>query len=148
MKTQIQNLIDGSENVLRDLDHPKYHPAADEPVNITGTDPVIRRRIADKVVSENPETLSVRICGISVKLKMEHLGIGNIFWYSTRINREEYLQISGREELPFLSTKAAFILLVSGDMKVSMSAFPDKYPDYLRSELEVVKIGEEFVEIL
>lgn len=75
MKTQISNLINGSENTVRNLSAEKYltnpigfYTGKPNVPQFGGTPSKTRNEIAQKVSAENPEELSIEANGMRLTL--------------------------------------------------------------------------------
>ena len=89
--TQIQDLINGAKNVIRDLSAPKYSDAAPATshVGYAGTPQDIRTARGAAVLAENGDTLHITARGLSIAL---HLGgqftAGTLKRYSMVISQD------------------------------------------------------------
>lgn len=93
MKTQINSLINGRANVVRDEANDKYTGMQE----IVGTNTIIREEIARKVLDENPDGMDVEVNGVRLHLDRHASCSGKTVWYNTKINREQYIAITGND---------------------------------------------------
>ena len=84
MKTQINALISGRKDVRWNGSHPKYAGAAmaTSHIGYAGTNSAIRRDIAAKVITENPEYMRIDILGREYILKASYSCSGKSVYYS------------------------------------------------------------------
>lgn len=124
MKTQISELINGTNSIHRDLPHPKYNGAAQatDHLGYAGTNNVIRKEIADKVISENPNGLDIEIFGKKMHLNRNASLSEKTVWYTTEISLDEFLLFTGYKENPF-KNEFSFTLKINGDMTVLIDKF-------------------------
>lgn len=149
MKTQISNLINGSEFTIRDLSVQKYK---DNPIGafcgkhnvpeLGGTPTAERNVIAEKVALENPAEMRVRIKGIELILSRYTSISGKSWRWYAEVTPEQFKVIAGC--LPVWTHKGAkniYKIVLQQGCTVLADATSGK-KDYSRI------IGEEFVEIL
>lgn len=149
MKTQIENLINGSKQVRRDLSNSKYINCARATSHIgyAGTNRKDRKEIADKVIFENPNGLEIEMFGKVFHLEPETSLSGKTIWFSTSINFEDFMLLSGYNEKPF-KNEASFTLSFNQDMTVCIHMFSRKNERGQWRYRSSFNIGEEFVTIL
>lgn len=149
MKTKIENLINGSKRVRRDLSNLKYVNAAKSTSHIgyAGTNHEDRQEIADKVIAENPEYMDVEMFGKKFHLDRYSSTTGKTVWFSTEISLADFILLSGYSDSPF-KHEARFVLKVNGDMTVEIQKFSRRNE---RAQWECRGydiIDEAFIEIL
>ena len=106
MKTQISSLRNGS-------------------IHKDGTNYETRKRIATKVIEENPEVLNVEIKGIKLSLIAEHSTSGYLTGYSCEISLDQFKEIESKDYNPF-TFESCFTFEVGADMKAQISKFTRK----------------------
>lgn len=151
MKTQINHLINGSKEVVRDESHPKYMTASKSTSHIgyAGSSHDERMLIAEKVFSENVEALQIEIRGIRLSLNLHQSLSGATKWYRCEVTEEEYLNITGFLMPPFREgMQKKYGLVVNPDMTVDMIPFRRWNESQEWKPGNTVSIGEEFVTIL
>ncbi len=149
MKTQISNLINGSENTVRNLSASKYaansvgfHNKPNVPVN-GGTPTAERNEIALRVAAENPGSLHIRANGVELSLTRHNSTSGKSWRWEAEITSAQYASITG-SEAPVWSHKGArnsYGITVNMDCTVAVYATSGK------KDCNVI-LGEEFIEIL
>lgn len=149
MKTQISNLINGSEFTIRDLSAEKYK---NNPIGafcgkhnvpeLGGTPTAERNAIAAKVALENPAETLVRIKGFELTM-LRHTSISGKSWrWEAEVTPEQFEAIA--DCLPVWTHKGAenmYKIVLQQSCTVLAEATSGK-KEYSRI------IGEEFVEIL
>ena len=149
MKTQINNLINGQKNVIRDENDEKYinAPMSSSHDEYAGTNYDTRREVASKVFEENPECLNVEVRGIKFTMPRYSSLSGKTVWFSCPITSEDYLHITGAKELPY-KHETSFTLEINMEMKVIImksTRHSERAQWKYRGD---ICIGEEFVTIL
>lgn len=149
MKTQISNLINGSENTVRNLSASKYadnpvgfHNKPNVPVN-GGTPSAERNEIALSVAAENPGSLHIRANGVELSLTRHNSTSGKYWSWEAEITAAQYAAITGNEA-PVWAHKGArnsYRIMVNGDCTVAVYATSGK------KGCDII-LGEEFIEIL
>lgn len=149
MKTQISNLINGSENTVRNLSASKYadnhvgfHNKPNVPVN-GGTPAAERNEIALRVAVENPGSLHIRANGVELSLTHHNSTSGKSWNWEAEITAAQYASITGKEA-PVWAHKGAcnsYSIMVNGDCTVTVYATSGK------KGCDII-LGEEFIEIL
>lgn len=150
MKTQICNLINGSENTIRDLSSDKY---IDNPIGFFcgksnvpqngGTPTPERIAVAKAVSEENPGNMRIVARGINISLTRHNSISGKSWGWQAEITQEQYRILVG-EEAPMWTHKNAvnrYSLSIHDDCTVIINAESGK-KGYYRI------LGEEFIEIL
>ena len=150
MKTQISNLINGSENTMRDIANSKY---ANNPIGffcgnsnmpqLGGTPTAIRKAVADKIGAENPEAMHISIRGVDLTLARINSTTGKSWRWESPISAEQYTFITGIDAPIWTHAGAQneYGIIVNGDCTVEVFATSGK------KGLTTI-IGEEFIEIL
>ena len=151
MKTQITYLINGTQDIRRDLANSKYIncPKASSHIGYAGTNLKTRTEIAEKVKEENPNGMDVEMFGKKFHLSRLSSVSGKTVWFSTEISLEDFLLLSGYVEEPFKDSKESkFELEITNSMNVLLHKWcrvndksPMKYRVY-------DYIDESFVTIL
>lgn len=144
MKTQITELINGSKNVLRDLNNDKYKKGKP----IAGTNHSLRERIAENVLKENPEYLNVKVRGVNISLKIGTSLSGKTFWYTAHLSEEQFLKISGFSCNPITKYKSSFSLTIDCNMSVTLRTFAKKTDGAQWKQRTAFYLDESFIEIL
>lgn len=150
MKTQIEGLINGSENTIRDFSSKKY---ANNPIgnynsknNIPeygGSPTAERNAIAQAVSAENPESLRVIANGIELNLARHNSQSGKSWRWEAEISAEQYAAITS-EDAPVWTHKNAinrYGIIIHDDCTVEVWAASGK-KGFFRV------LGEEFIQIL
>lgn len=151
MKTQISNLINGSENTIRDLSAEKY---ISNPIGLYcgkhnvpkngGTPTPERLAIANAVSAENPAEMRIVARGINLTLTRHNSISGKSWSWQAEITPEQYKTLTG-EEAPAWTHKNAvnhYALIVHGSCTVEVEANDGGKKGYFRA------LGEEFIEII
>lgn len=149
MKTQINNLINGQKNVIRNENDEKYinAPMSSSHDEYAGTNYNTRREVARRVFEENPEYLNVEVRGIKFNMPIGSSLSGKTRWFSCLITPEDYLRITGAKELPY-KHETTFVLHIDELMKVRImksTRHSERAQWKYRGD---ICIGEEFVNIL
>ena len=150
MKTQISNLVNGSENTLRNLAAEKY---VTNPVGFFngknntpqkgGSTSEARKEIANKVEMENPSDMHIIANGIDLTLTRHNSLSGKSWRWEADITAEQYAAIT-RTVAPEWTHKGAdnrYGLIIHGDCSVEVWASSGK-KGFFRI------LGEEFIEII
>lgn len=98
MKTQISNLINGSKNVIRDMEDSKYMTAkpATSHIGFAGTNRDERNEIAARVYEENGKTLKITAKGIDLTLPIHVSTTGKSWSWGCPLTEEQYVALGGR----------------------------------------------------
>ena len=149
MKTQISNLINGAKQIRRDLSHSKYinATAATSHIGYAGTNRTLRQAIVDKVIAENPDGMDIEMFGRKFHLDRSSSLSGKTVCFSTEINLEDFMLLSGYAENPF-KNEESFTLMFNNDMTIDIQMFSRRNSLSLWKHRGNVSIGEEFVTIL
>lgn len=152
MKTQICDLINGSENVIRDLSSSKYagHPAGTS-AEFAGTVTSERTAIAEAVKLENPEALRVNVRGVELVLHADRSETsGRIVNYYSDITPAQWCAITGRgaECLEIYKFETSFIFRINADMTAEALIFARKSPAAMWKTRKFEFIDESFITIL
>lgn len=149
MKTQISNLINGAKSVRRDENHEKYINAAQATshVGYAGSNSLIRREIAEKVISENPDGMRVQILGNVYYLERKTSVSGKSVWFSCPLQLNDFLLISGYQVCPY-KNETSFLLNVNEDMTVCIHMQTRRNEKSQWRYRGSLWIGEEFITIL
>lgn len=149
-KTQISNLINGSENTLRDLASVKYvnnpigfYTGKNNVPQLGGTPAAIRNAVANKVSAENPETMHINVRGVDLNLARYSSTSGQTWWWAAYITAEQFSLITGYKAPIWTHKKANnnYCIVVNDNCTVEASATSGK-------KGFTTSIGEEYIEIL
>ena len=123
--TQIQDLINGAKNVIRDLSAPKYSDAAPATshVGYAGTPQDIRTARGAAVLAENGDTLHITARGLSLDLHIGRSVSGKSWWYSTDLTQDQYIALGGQFTA---GTLKRYSMVISQDMTVTLNSFTRK----------------------
>lgn len=146
MKTQIKELINGSAWVKRDLTAAKYAGAAKSTSagDYAGTDYKTRFEIADKVFTENGETIEIEILGQRLTLKRGQSCSGKTKWFSCDLTAEQVAAISSRA----FTYESAAKFVLNGDCTALINFYTRRSPRAQWKHRGWQWIGEEFITIL
>lgn len=150
MKTQISNLINGSFEVRRNEEAPKYinAPRSTAHTGYAGSSYEERKKTADAVLTENPDGMDVEMFGSRYHLAREQSISGKTVCYKAEIRLDDFMLLSGYALPPFGKHQGRYYLKIDENMKVSiqklsrrndMAQWKYRGEDY---------VGEEFVTIL
>lgn len=151
MKTQISNLINGSENTIRDLSSEKY---IDNPIGFYcgknnvpqngGTPMPERTAVAKAVAEENPSEMRVVARDITLTLSRHNSASGKSWGWQAEITPEQYKILTGEEAPVWTHNNAVnhYALIVHGNCTVEVDANDGGKKGHSRV------LGEEFIEIL
>lgn len=151
MRTQISNLINGSENTIRNLSAEKY---IDNPIGFYcgksnvpqngGTPAPERLAIANAVSAENPAEMRVIARGINLTLSRRNSTSGKSWSWRSEITPEQYKTLTGDDAPVWTHNNAVnhYALIIHGSCTVEVEANDGGKKGYYRV------IGEEFIEIL
>lgn len=152
MKTQIYDLINGSKNVIRDLNASKYAECpAGTSAEFAGTVASERAAIAEAVKLENPETLRVNVRGVELLLQADRAeASGRIIGYFSDITPAQWCAITGRsaESLKIYKFETAFCFRINADMTAEALIFARKSPGAMWRTRKYEYIDESFITIL
>lgn len=97
MKTQIQNLINGAKNIIRQEGHEKYLTAkpATSHNGWAGTNRDERAKIAAKVHEENPDGMTIEAAGQRIKLRIFESCSQKSWLWAAELNEEQYKALGG-----------------------------------------------------
>lgn len=147
MKTQINTLINGSSNTIRNINAAKY---ADNTIGTNngqpntpamgGTPSKERETVSAAVATENPESMSIRANGIAITLTRHTSSNGKTWTWDANITGEQFSKISGIVA-PTWKAGASYAIQIQMDCTVALYATSGKKGFSLI-------LGEEFIEIL
>lgn len=150
MKAQISNLINGSENTVRNLAAEKY---AMNPVGFFngknnvplkgGSTSAARKEVAIKVAQENPTDMHIIVNGAELLLERNDSATGKSWRWEADITAEQYAAIVGdiAPEWHHKGAENRYGIIIYDNCSVELWASSGK-KGFNRI------IGEEFVEIL
>lgn len=150
MKTQIDNLINGSKNVIRDENHPKYATAKKNAYgDYAGTSTAERTAIAEKVFAENGDEMHVTIRGVELTLHRHSSTTGKNSLYSSELTPDEYALIcSGNTvEWPAEMKFKSFDITIRNDCAVTVTRYGKKSEGATWKSREWHEIDEAFITI-
>lgn len=138
MKTQINNLINGKKNVIRQADHAKYLTAnnATSHIGYAGTSASDRAQVAQQVAVENTGELNVEIKGVAISLTRNNSISGKSWFWAANLSNDQYVAITGSDFGLGKNTTPGII--VNGDCTITVSNGGKHFVD----------IDEAFVTIL
>lgn len=135
MKTQINNLINGSENTIRNLSSSKYNAnpvgSYSGKTNVPqfgGTPTSERKAVAAKVAEENPGNLIIEVRGIVLTLARHNSLSGKSWSWEAEITPDQYTAITGLAA-PAWSHKGAdnkYSVMITQDCTVEVYAASGK----------------------
>lgn len=150
MKTQISNLINGSNKTIRDNSAEKYagnpvgfYNTRENTPKFGGTPLLDRMAIAKKVGAENPGDLHIIANGVAMTLTRHDSTTGKSWSWNAQITAEEFTAITGKDT-PVWSHKGAnntYSIYIAMDCTVTV------YATSGRKEYSCI-LGEEFVTIV
>ena len=148
MKTQIDSLINGKKCVIRDESHLKYLTAKKSSSHngYAGTNYEDRLTIADKVIAENPDNLTIEIKGKRYTLAKQPSCSGKSVMFVGNITEDDFAHITGNK--PLFEYESAFHLVITDSMKVYIDMFTRKDKTKPFVQRGVVCIDEAFVTII
>ena len=143
MKTQINKLMNGRANVVRDEENEKY-AGMDE---IAGTNSAIREEIARKVLDENPDGMDVEVKGVRLHLGRYASRSGKTIWYNAEITREQYIAITGHD---FHDRRLEWCAYLDIDMSMipRVTRFSRRHERATWKQKKDIVLDEAFVTIL
>ena len=147
MKTQIHNLINGCERILRNLEDPKYldAKAATSHVGFAGTNRKERNRIAELVREENMNGMDVEIRGIDIHLDYEESLSGKTCWWTAWLDADQYRALGGSNIGASACEK--FKLNINMDCTVETSRFARGNERQQWRQTNIMYLDESFVTI-
>lgn len=162
MKTQISNLINGSEYTIRDLSAEKYtnnpigfncgldkiplNGFSSGKVNVPlngGTKREVRDEIAKAVAAENEGEMHISANGVHLTLQRHNSLSGKTWSWKAEITAEQFQTITGKEAPVWVHKNAVnrYFIEVQMDCAVEVSGTSGKKGSGLI-------LGEEFIQIL
>lgn len=151
MKTQINNLINGSNNVIRDTESSKYiNCPKGTSAAFVGTKTEDRMTIANAVKAENPDELHVNIRGIELTLKAERaISSGSLINYHTNITAEQWVAITGHKKtLQAYKFETSFEFRINANMTAEVLLYARKSETAMWRTRLYEYIDEAFITIL
>lgn len=147
MKTQISNLINGSEYVIRDMANPKYANAnrSTSHLGYGGTNRKERNAIATMVHDENPDALHVSVRGIDLTLPISYTTTGKSWWWRCDLTQEQYIALGGTFTNGNIKSYA---LNIFADCTAAIYSFTKKSQNAQWRQSNMAYIDESFVTIL
>lgn len=125
MKTQIDQLINGSKNIIRNLEDTKYLTAkqATSHIGYAGTNREQRNEIAYRVYAENGDTLNIIARGINLTLNISRSLSGKSWSWSCELTEDQYKALGGWHTD---GTLKSYSLTITGDCEVILYSFTRK----------------------
>lgn len=114
MKTQINNLVNGSKSVVGRVEDYKG-----------GSNYNVRTEIATKVQTENEKTLTIEVNGISLTLNRTQSFSGKTVTFVCNITAEQYKNILGFSS-DINSYEASYTFTINSDMTCQIDKFARK----------------------
>lgn len=152
MKTQVSTLINGSDNVVRNLNAEKYNNCPKGTSSAyAGTKAEERSRVAEAVKAENPDALHVNVRGVEMTLKAERaVSSGSLINYHASITAEQWLTITGHGEKTLQAYKfeTSFEFRVNANMTAEALLYARKSEAAMWRTRIYEYIDESFVTIL
>lgn len=148
MKAQICNLINGTKRIIRDESHPKYLTAKKSSSHngYAGTNYEDRLTIADKVIAENPDNLTIEIKGKLYTLAKQSSCSGKNVMFVGNITKDDFAHITGNH--PLFEYESLFNIRINSDMTVCIDMFTRKYESTPFKQRGTVNIDEAFITII
>jgi hypothetical protein len=129
MKTQIQDIINGAENVIRMENHPKYiNSKVNSCGNFVGTAVDERNAIGEKIFAENGDEMRANIRGVELTLHRHSSSTGKTSWYSSELTPDEYAIIctGNTFEWPADMKFKSFDITIGKDCTVTVTRYGKK----------------------
>lgn len=147
MKTQISNLINGSKNVIRNMEDAKYTTAkpATSHNGYAGTNRDERNEIAAKVYEENGDTLNITAKGINLTLPIHVSTTGKSWSWGCTLTEEQYVALGGRYTE---GTLKSYSLQINMDCTVTLYSFTRKSEAATWKQSNMTDIDESFIQII
>ena len=147
MKTQINQLINGSKNIIRNEEDPKYLTAkrATSHVGYAGSNRDYRNEIAARVYAENGDTLNIVVRGISLTLNISRSLSGKSWTWSCELTEDQYKALGGWHTD---GTLKKYELAIYQDCEVCLYSFTRKSEAAQWRQSWMEYLDESFVEIL
>lgn len=117
-------------------------------IGFAGTNYDERMEVAEKVISENPDSMVVSILGKTFELEKEQSLSGKTVWYRSEISLDDFMLISGYALPPFGKNEGKFYLQINGDMRVELQKFSRRNENSQWKFRGSKYVGEEFVTIM
>lgn len=148
MKTQIANLINGSKNVIRNMEDAKYNTAkpATSHNGYAGTNREEREEVADKVYAENGDTLNITAKGIALTLHIQRSTTSKSWSWNCDLTEEQYTALGGTYTEGALKSYA---LSMTMSCEVILRSFTSKSEAAQWREVgPMTYLDESFIQIL
>lgn len=147
MKTQITDLINGSERTIRNLNAAKYesnpigfYNFKENAPKLGGTPLLERKALADIVDAENPGDMVITANGVDLTLTRYTSTTGKSWRWESKLSAAQFKAISGKEAPVWFHARAnnSYSIIINGDCTVQLFATSGKKGiDYV--------LGEEFI---
>lgn len=150
MKTQISELISGEANVRRDLNHAKYRTAEKSTSfgDYAGTNSTIRKVIAQKVISENPEDLHLTIKGKNFCMKRQQSLSGKTIWWVCDLSDDDFSLLSGLSVATNEKKQLSYTMTIWDSMKCQITVYARRNERAEWKMQDYFWLGEEYITIV
>lgn len=147
MKTQISNLINGSNNIIRDMENQKYTNAkqATSHVGYAGTNRDERHAIATMVHEENPNALHISVRGFDLTLPISYTTTGKTWQWGVDLTQEQYIALGGTYTSGNIKS---YTLVVFADCTAAIYSFTKKSQNAQWRQSNMTYLDESFITIL
>lgn len=148
MKTQITNLINGSKNVIRNMEDAKYMTAkpATSHNGYAGTNREERADVAARVYRENGDKLRIIANGIALTLPIHRSTTGKSWEWNCDLSEEQYTALGGTYTE---GTLKAYGLAVTMDCEVVLRSFTRRSEAAQWREVgPMTYLDESFIQII
>ena len=148
MKTQIKNLINGCDNVRRDLNNEKYISAPEgSNSKYAGTNREYRYSLRELVHAENPDGMVINFFGKTFQLTRSSSLSGKTVWFSCELSLEDVLALSIFQKSPY-TYESTYELVIDDNLTVMLRSFTRKSPNAEWKYRGFFYMDESFVTIL
>ena len=147
MKTQINDLINGTKKIIRNMEDQKYidAPQATSHIGYAGTNREHRAEVAMKVYEENQNQLRITAKGIDLTLPISHSTTGKSWSWSCDLTEEQYRHLGGtRTE----GTLKHYIMRVNMDCTVTLYSLTRRSEAAQWRQSDMTDLDESFITIL
>lgn len=133
MKTQINNLVNGSKSVIGRVEEFKG-----------GSNYNLREQIAIKVQEENKETMSIEIRGVALELNRSQSVSGKTIKFHSEINKDQYADILGFES-DISNYEAFYSFVINDDMTCQIDIHARKTENHQWKHRGSIYIAESLI---
>ena len=147
MKTQISNLINGSKNVIRKMDDPKYLDAKPSTSHFgyAGTNRDHRGEISAKVHQENLDGMNITANGVALRLSIAYSISGKSWSWYCGLTEDQYRKLGG---MFTDGTLKAYSISIFSDCTVALYSFTRKSEASQWRLSNMTYLDESFIKIL